>query len=32
MACDKEDSPLQNLIDTAIETYLSTLYKLRNLK
>jgi len=32
MACDKEDSPLQNLIDAAIETYLSTLYKLRNLK
>lgn len=32
MACDKSDTPLQNLIDSAIETYLSTLYKLRNLK
>jgi DNA-binding ferritin-like protein len=32
IACDKEDSPLQNLIDSAIELYLSTLYKLRNLK
>lgn len=32
LACDKEDSPLQNLIDSAIELYLSTLYKLRNLK
>ena len=32
MCCDKEDTPLQNLIDSAIELYLSTLYKLRNLK
>ena len=32
MCCDKSDTPLQNLIDAAIETYLSTLYKLRNLK
>lgn len=32
MACDKSDTPLQNLIDEAVETYLSTLYKLRNLK
>lgn len=32
MCCDKEDTPLQNLIDSAIETYLTTLYKLRNLK
>jgi DNA-binding ferritin-like protein len=27
--CDKDDTPIQNLIDTAVETYLSTLYKLR---
>lgn len=27
--CDKEDTAIQNLIDTAVETYLSTLYKLR---
>ena len=25
----KDDTPIQNLIDTAVETYLSTLYKLR---
>jgi hypothetical protein len=31
-ACEKDDTPLQNLIDSAIELYLSTLYKLRNLK
>lgn len=31
-AVDKTDTPIQNLIDTAVETYLSTLYKLRNLK
>jgi hypothetical protein len=31
-ACDKEDTAIQNLIDEAIATYLSTLYKLRNLK
>ena len=27
--CDKDDTPLQNLIDGIIELYLSTLYKLR---
>lgn len=27
--CDKDDGPLQNLIDGIIELYLSTLYKLR---
>ena len=27
--CDKDDTPIQNLIDAAMETYLSTLYKLR---
>jgi hypothetical protein len=27
--CDKDDAPLQNLIDGIIELYLSTLYKLR---
>ena len=31
-AVEKADTPIQNLIDTAVETYLSTLYKLRNLK
>lgn len=31
-ACDKDDTPLQNLIDGAVELYLSTLYKLRNLE
>jgi hypothetical protein len=31
-AVEKTDTPIQNLIDTALETYLSTLYKLRNLK
>jgi len=30
-AVEKSDTPIQNLIDTAVETYLSTLYKLRNL-
>ena len=30
-AVEKTDSAIQNLIDTAVETYLSTLYKLRNL-
>jgi hypothetical protein len=30
-AVDKTDTAIQNLIDTAVETYLSTLYKLRNL-
>ena len=27
--CDKDDTPLQNLIDSIIELYLRTLYKLR---
>ena len=27
--CEKDDTPLQNLIDGIIELYLSTLYKLR---
>jgi DNA-binding ferritin-like protein len=27
--CDKEDTPLQQLIDNIVELYLSTLYKLR---
>jgi len=27
--CDKEDTPLQQLIDNVVELYLSTLYKLR---
>ena len=27
--CDKDDTPIQNLIDAAVETYLSALYKLR---
>jgi len=27
--CEKDDAPLQNLIDGIIELYLSTLYKLR---
>jgi hypothetical protein len=27
--CDKTDTPLQNLIDSIIELYLSTLYKLK---
>ncbi len=31
-ACEKDDSPLQNLIDDTINTYLSALYKLRNLE
>lgn len=31
-AVEKSDTAIQNLIDTAVETYLSTLYKLRNLK
>lgn len=29
--CKKEDTAIQNLIDAAVETYASTLYKLRNL-
>ena len=31
-AVDKKDTTLQNLIDDALATYLSTLYKLRHLK
>ena len=27
--CEKDDTPIQNLIDGIIELYLSTLYKLR---
>ena len=30
--CDKDDTPIQNLIDAAVEVYLSTLYKLKRLK
>ena len=30
--CDKDDTPIQNLIDAAVETYLSALYKLKRLK
>lgn len=31
-AVDKKDTAIQNLIDTAVETFLSTLYKLRRLR
>jgi DNA-binding ferritin-like protein len=31
-AIDKSDTPLQNIVDDAIGLYLSTLYKLRNLR
>ena len=31
-ACERDDTPIQNLIDEAIDTYLSTIYKLRNLR
>jgi len=31
-ACDKKDTAIQNLIDEAVGLYLSTLYKLRNLR
>lgn len=31
-AVDKKDTAIQNLIDEAVETFLSTLYKLRNLR
>jgi len=27
--CEKDDTPIQNLIDGIIELYLSTLYRLR---
>ena len=30
--CDKADAPIQNLIDGIMETYFTTLYKLRFLK
>ena len=32
IAIDKSDTPLQNLVDNVVELYLSTLYKLRNLR
>ena len=32
VAVDKSDTTIQNLIDEAVALYLSTLYKLRNLK
>lgn len=31
-ACDKKETAIQNLIDEAIASYLSTLYKLRTLR
>lgn len=31
-ACEKDDTPLQNIIDEAVGLYLTTLYKLRNLE
>lgn len=31
-ACDKSNTAIQNLIDEAVATYLSVLYKLRNLE
>jgi DNA-binding ferritin-like protein len=31
-AVDKKDTAIQNLIDTAVETFLSALYKLRHLR
>ena len=31
-AVDKKDTAIQNLIDTAVETFLSTLYKMRKLR
>ena len=31
-AVDKKDTAIQNLIDTAVETFLSALYKLRKLR
>lgn len=30
--CDKDDTPIQNLIDSIVEIYLSTIYKLERLK
>jgi len=32
VCCKKEETAIQNLIDEAVATFLSTLYKLRNLK
>lgn len=32
VAASREDTPIQNLIDAAVETYLSTIYKLTFLK
>lgn len=31
-AVPKDDSPLQNIVDEIVSTYLSTIYKLKNLK
>lgn len=31
-AVDKKDTPIQNMIDEAVGTYLSALYKLKNLR
>lgn len=31
-ACDKDDTPIQNLIDAAVETYLTAIFKLKRLK
>lgn len=31
-AIEKTDSPIQNLVDEAVHTYLTAIYKLRNLK
>lgn len=31
-ACEKNDTPLQNIIDEVVATYLSALYKLRHLE
>ena len=30
--CEVDDTPIQNLIDAAVETYLTTIYKLKRLK
>ena len=30
--CEQDDTPIQNLIDATVETYLSTIYKLKRLK
>lgn len=31
-ACEKDDTPLQNIIDETVAVYLTALYKLRNLE